>query len=236
MHRALPLEYEGGVQEVIEHSFVTSIAYQAFPEREVKNPAVKKIAAAGEFPYLTEGCEYFEIVRDFVKDWLKNAGDEASDKFALNFYNAMKKSSEGQAYELPTYSADAMVDLLSVIIFTVTGYHEIIGHVVDYTDLPTKAGFRVTKEMSKDKPQIDVQSFLLASIISGSTSVRMPKLMKEFPNFFSAAGAPDWEAGVWKSFQDKLSAQSKVIQDRDAKRDFEFKYFDPYHFECSISV
>ncbi len=237
VHRALPLEYEGGVKDIFEASYTGSLAYAPFPDRHIKNPAVKKIAAAGGFPYLTEGIEYFEIVREFVRDWLEHSGDASMDEYAVNFYNAMKKASEGQAYELPSIeSPDAMVNLLSVIIFTVTGFHEIIGHVVDYTDLPTKAGFRITKDMPKDKPQIDIQSFFLASIISSFTSVRMPKLMREFPNFFSAGGAPEWEAKVWKSFQAKMVVQSKIVQDRDAKRDFEFKYFDPSHFECSISV
>ena len=53
----------------------------------------------------------------------------------------MKEASKGQAYTLPSMDEpDAMVNLLSTIIFTVTGYHEIIGHVVDYTILPTRAG------------------------------------------------------------------------------------------------
>jgi hypothetical protein len=30
--------------------------------------------------------------------------------------------------------------------------------------------------------------------------------------------------------------QAKKVQENDRKRDFEFKYYDPSLFECSVSV
>jgi hypothetical protein len=83
---------------------------------------------------------------------------------------------------------------------------------------------------------LDIQSLLLTAIIAASTSIRMPQLMADFPNFFSAGGAPAYEREVWNSFLKKLGTQSQKVQDADAERGVEFKYFDPARFECSVSV
>ena len=233
IHRASPLTHKG-MQQVFDHSKADSITYQPFPNRTIANPTLRKLEKEGGFPYLTEGCEYYEIARDMVRDWLERAGDAATDESALKFYDAMKKTSEGQEYEFPEYSANNMVDMLATIVFAVTGYHELVGHVPDYTDYPNKAGFRISKS---DPLQVDAQSFLLASVIAASTSLPAPELMKDFPNFIGVGANTDtWESDVWKTFQDHLKIQHEKVQSRHKKRDFEFIYFDPENFECSVSV
>lgn len=104
---------------------------------------------------------------------------------------------------------------------------------MDYVRLPSANGFRLTK---KDPSKIDLHSFLYTSVIGASTALRMPKLMSKFANFFGAGGAPKWEIDVWQKFQDSIKVQSKKVQEEDAKRKVEFKYFDPSQFECSVSV
>ena len=145
----------------------------------------------------------------------------------------MKATTKGQAYELPEFSEGALINLCSTIIFTVTGYHELIGHVVDYTVFPWRSGFRLTK---KDPSMIDLQSLILSGIISASTSKRMPMLMSPFENFFGAGGAPAWERDLWNFFIEELDKQSKKVQAEGAAADFEWKYSDPARFECSVSV
>lgn len=146
----------------------------------------------------------------------------------------MKASTKGQAYELPGMSEEnAMINMLSTIIFTVTAYHELVGHVVDYSVLPSRAGFRLNR---KNPVLIDLQSFLYFEAITASTSRRMPELIGNFDNYFSAGGAPGWERDVWTAFQENLRAQSVKVQEADASRDVEFKYLDPARFECSVSL
>lgn len=232
LHRSTSLKYES-MKDVFASSFTSSTIFEPISERNY-NPALQKLIDEGKFPYASEGEEYYEIVRKFVHDWLKQAGDAATDAQATAFYNGMKESTKGQAYEMPEMSQpNAMVNMLSSIIFTVTAYHELIGHIVDYTILPSKAGFRLNK---KDPLHIDLQSFLYTEAITASTSTRMPQLMSSFPNFFSVGGAPVWERDVWNTFQADLQSQSTKVQEDDAAREVEFKYFDPAHFECSVSV
>ena len=115
---------------------------------------------------------------------------------------------------------DAMVNLLSSFIFTVTAYHELLGTIVDYVLLPSTNGFRLTK---KDPSKIDLQSFLNTSIIGASTSLRMPSLMNKFSNFFGKGGAPEWEIHVWQHFQDRIKNQSKKVKEDGVKGNVEFK-------------
>jgi hypothetical protein len=236
IHRAMALDYKNGVLPLFENSRETSVAYQPFPDRKIKNSALKSLTedAKSGFPYYNEGCEYYEIARSMVREWLENAGDEASDEYALAFYKAMKETTNNQKYKLPGYSPENMVDLVTTIIWTVTGYHEIIGHVADYFDRPDKTGFRLTK---KNPTTIDIQSSILGAVIAASTAIPAPKLLAEYPNYIGVGeNVPAWERNVWSKFVGEMELQAKKVQGNDRKRDFEFKYCDPSLFECSVSV
>lgn len=232
LHRALGMEFSG-MEQVFDMSYEQCNIYEPFPDHKLA-PAIEKITAEGKFPYITQGREYWKIIHDFVTEWMVASGDAASDKYAIDFYNKMKESSEGQAYEIPDYSMENMINLLTQCIFVVTAHHELIGCVVDYINLPSKAGFRLIKDHPGN--EIDVQSWLLACLIGASTAIRMPALMKPFNHFFGAGGAPEWERDVWNKFVAAMEVQSEKVVAEDEQRSVEFKYFDPARFECSVSV
>lgn len=233
IHRGTPLDYKEGFRPVFDNAYATSRAFEPFSKQTIKNPTLQKLADEGRFPYLTEGSETYEIMRKMVTEWLAQDGDAATDEYALNFYEAMRESTKGQDYELPEYSHENMIDMISMVCFTVTCFHELIGTVPDYTDSPFKAGLRIPKS---NPTQIDFQATLIGYTVTASTSVPAPKLLAEFPNYIGAGGAPAWERDVWTNFCADLTAQSEKVKAADEARDFEFNYFDPARFECSVSV
>lgn len=233
IQRGTALAYEGGVTAVFDNAYETSIAYEPFAKRTIKNPSVEQLAKDGKFPYLSEGRESYTMIEKMVIEWLSMAGEEAKDEYARNFYEAMRKSSEGQAYVLPKYSHENMIDLVTTIAFTVTAFHEIIGHVPDYADSPFKNGLRVPRE---SPTVVDFQGFIISAVVASATSPPAPQLLAKFPNYIGAGGAPTWERDVWTKFVSEMGLQSKKVQEADRKRDFEFKYFDPSLYECSVSV
>ena len=236
IHRALPFDYNNGLVPLFENARKTSVAYQPFPDRKIKNEALKNLTENNKsgFPYYNEGCEYYEIARSMVREWLEKAGDKASDEYALAFYEAMRETTITQEYTLPEYSPENMVDLVTTIVWTVTGYHEIVGHVADYFDRPDKSGYRLTK---KNPTTIDIQSSIFGAIIAASTALPAPQLLAEYPNYIGVGdNVPAWEKDVWFNFVYKMGLQAKEVQENDRKRDFEFKYYDPSLFECSVSV
>ncbi len=95
---------------------------------------------------------------------------------------------------------------ISSVIFGVTAYHELIGHVPDYTDSPFKAGFHVPRTSPL---QVDFQSFLLMAVISAATSVPDPQLLADFPNYIGEGDGPEWERGVWNTYVREMGLQSK---------------------------
>ena len=233
LHRSTGFTYSS-MTKIFDAAYVSSNAFEPFPERKI-NPALMELVNEGKFPFVSEGIEYYQVVEDFVRDWIAKAGEaNIMDAQGMMFYEGMREASLGQKYVIPEYQGiDDLVKVVTQTIFMVTAYHELVGNVVDYTCDINRAGFRVA---NTDETTMDVQSLLITATISASTSVRMPTMMAEYPNFFGAGGAPAYEREVWNVFVDKLKAQSVKVRNADAKRDVEFKYFDPERFECSVSV
>lgn len=223
------------MKDIFDSAYVSSNAFEPFPDRKI-NSALLKLVDQGKFPYVSEGIEYYKIVEEFVRDWIAKAGKEnIMDPQGTAFYEGLREASDGQKYKIPEYEGiDNIVKVVTQIIFTVTAYHELVGNVVDYTAKVDRAGWRIIN--GSDETTLDVQALMLQAVISASTSIRMPELMSEFPNFFSAGGAPAYEREAWNAFLGKLSKQSEKVNKADSMRDVEFKYFDPKRFECSVSV
>lgn len=233
LHRALGLEFES-LQEVFDMAYEQCDIYKPFPDHTLA-PEIEKLCKEDKFPYITQGRTYWNIVHKFVSNWITESGDAAHDAQAMSFYEKLRVSSEGQAYEIPQHTSDnEMINLITQIIFTVTAYHELVGNVTDYLKLPTRAGFRLLEDHRGTS--IDIQSWLLGCLIGASTSIRMPQMMRPYDNFFGSDGAPVWERSIWNGFIGDLDQQSEKVKEADTKRGVEFKYFDPERFECSISV
>ena len=96
LHRSSGLTYSS-LQKVFEISFETCKVFEPFPDREVWNK-VQELSVAGKFPYLNEGKDFYEIVREYVTEWLSEAGDEAAlDDKAMTFYEGMREESKGRS-------------------------------------------------------------------------------------------------------------------------------------------
>jgi hypothetical protein len=235
VHRMTSFEYPS-MMELFDLGYKQCNIFQPFRDTHI-GTGLQRLIDQGRFPYYTEGAEYFAIVHEFVTEWLAAAGNAAGDSFALAFYEALVFTSKGQQYELPPYSPDNMADVIAQLIFAVTAYHEIVGTIVVYTQSPSYAGFRAVQ----DAVETDTESFLLAAYLTGLTGLRMPLLMREFPNYFGKGeGIPEWEIYHWANFQENLVAQVAAVEVADAARiaagQPEFKIMNPAHFECAISV
>ena len=234
VHRGCGLTFDS-VKAVFDNSVAESKAWEPFPKRTLRKELLE-MSEKGLFPYHKEGVEYYNILEEMVRAWLKEGGEASTDEHVQAFYNEIQKTTVGQKYTLPEFSEEALVDLLTQSFFRVTAYHEIIGTIIDYTEDPYSMSIRVPKEQKAGVKSADVQSFLILLVMTASTALKVPKLMKPFANYFSMDGAPSWERTQWDDFVAKLQAQSDVVVKREEERDFEFKFFDPQNFETSISV
>ena len=229
-HRMSGFSYKA-ITEVFESGVKDCIHFHPFGKRDLI-PELQELSDTGRFPFHSEGNAYYNIVRDFVASWIKKSGAAASDEMAKEFYEELRDVSIGHSYELPEFSEEALIDTISQCIFVVTCYHEIIGTIVDYTSNCMSQGTR----MRDDETVSDVQGFAIFALLTASTGAKVPMLIKPFDNYFGEGGAPLWEKKKWNDFLKALEVQSAKVQADDEARDFEFKFFDPSRFECSISV
>ncbi len=219
LHHGTGFEFDG-LRGVFKHSLETSNAFEPFPKRSMI-PELLDMSDSGKLPYHSEAVEYYNIVEEFVKSWLKEAGDAATDEQAQAFYSEIRDSTLDQRYILPEYKGvSSMVDVLTQGIFMVTAYHEIAGYVIDFSkDIETSA-LRIVEDDEGDVVlSADVQAFLYANIMTAATGLEMPELMGSYDNYFSKNGAPSWEEKEWKFFMEALDKQSKKIKKDIANRE-----------------
>jgi hypothetical protein len=219
--------------KVFESSYKGCNIFQPFTEQSI-GPDLKKMSDDGKFPMYADGVAYFNVVREFVREWMETAGDSVYDNHADNFFQQMKEATKGQAYEMPVCETDEeRINVLSQLIFVVTGYHELVGTVIDYVQLPSFMGLRALRDGSTTT---DLQAYLYGMGLAAFTNVRMPDLMHSFTNFFGKDGAPEWEVTVWSNFQKNLKIRSEQVKEANKTRKYPFKTFDPVQLECAVSV
>eukprot|EP00978_Attheya_sp_CCMP212_P016932 scaffold44736_cov62-Attheya_sp.AAC.4 len=232
VHRATAFTFDS-LFELFESSYKSCNIFEPFVDQKISED-LKQMSDAGNFPMHSDGVAYYNVVRDFVREWLELAGDSAKDTYADEFYKELAAATKGMAYELPPLDTDDdRINALSQLIFVVTAYHELVGTVIDYTELPSHMGFRALNDGSLTT---DLQSYLLTLALTASTGLRMPDLMGTFPNFFGKDGAPTWEIDVWSNFQTSLEKQSENVRDANKSRKYEFQHFDPAKMECAVSL
>lgn len=233
IHRASALTVES-INKLFLIGYTQSNIFQPFPQQPI-GEELKKLSEEGKFPYHSEGVAWFEIVHAFVTEWIDKAGDSSlEDSYAKKFFQGVEAATRGQRYKVHAESREAKINSLAQMIWGVTAFHEIVGTIVDYTRLPSFMGLRALEDISKTST--DLQSFVLFSVLTASTAIRMPMLVGKFDKYFGKGGAPSWETEVWANFQAAIQEQSKKVQAADAERTTEFKTFDPAKFECSVSV
>ena len=217
------------MDQAYKSAYEASNVFEPFPKRSMI-PELLEMSKNGKLAYHKDGCDYYDIVAKLVKQWLKCAGDSASDEYAKAFYDEIKADSVGQKYEIPDYDGDdSMIALISQCIFAVTAWHEIGGNLIDYTNDPFGCGGRVVDGATS----CDVQGFTTGLIVTASTGGTVPMLMTDYANYFGEDGAPAWERTNWDAFICDLKDQSKKV---NCLRSEEFKLFDPANLESSVSV
>ena len=83
VHHATAFTYDA-ILKVFDTGYKLSNIFEPFPERKV-GPELKKMCDRGEFPFYTEGSAWFNVVKNFVKEWLKEAGDAAKGRSGHGF-------------------------------------------------------------------------------------------------------------------------------------------------------
>ena len=232
-HHATALTYPS-VVKLLERGFARCDFWKPFPRiAEEMGPGLNDLSADGRLPYIEDGVAYFGAVRRFVAGWVGAAyvDDQvvASDADLQRFWLALAESTVGMRYTLPPLTTrDQLIDTISQFIFVATGLHEVVGAVVEYTDLEY-CGFRARPGATQN----DLQSWLIVACLMSTTSIRTPSLLgSSFPNYFRQG----LESDAWSAFQADLRTVADANDRRNESRLYPFLGFNPRILESSISV
>jgi len=139
---------------------------------------------------------------------------------------------------------DALVDYLTHAMFTLTGVHEMLGHILVDMTLPTNAGPRIREQhlfgarSGGRLPQSTVQDYCRMLAISASVAtVPMPMLVQEMDRMASEwASKEEAVAEVYRNFAAKLRSLADDMDSLNATRSLPFGAFNPRVLECSASL
>lgn len=128
-------------------------------------------------------------------------------------------------------------DVLTSLICSCTGMHELVGQISDYFADPKFCGTTIRRGKEIDS----IQTYQLNCTLVSSTGLRMPRLMGNWEHLLSRDRFADDTIPLLKKFHSELQALSmKIDQLNDPQnenhRRFAMAAFNPVNMESSVSV
>lgn len=239
LHRASGFTYPS-MEVVFALAKDCSICWQPFPEWASDGhlgQALGELVEKGEFPFVNDGVEYYNVVHNFVEKWVdaffSSEAALKADTSLMDFYSGLAEQTSQLAYKLPTeLNRKNFVNAISQFVFIVTGFHEVVGSISEHLNHWQGVSLRITPESD----HTDIQGQMITSAIMASTSLRTPNLIGKYENYFVHEG----ERAVWEEFQTELKVLSAKIKVKNEGRvkNGRFKYhnFDPEIIQVAVSV
>jgi hypothetical protein len=231
VHRATGFTYEGllGLFDVTLENFT----FQSFED---------ELAGRGHttedpnFPVRTDGLAFRAVLEGYVSKYLglyyDGDADVVADAELQKFGAYIGKYIKGT----PTITTlDDAVQLLTELLFRVTGYHQHVGNV----NIAGTSPVMVSDHLSKDHLLASVQSATLLAMITALTAGMLCKLgADQYPPILN-----DWghllldrpARKVFKSFQADLRRLKLSIEARNKGRLYTFNDFNPAYCKLSVS-
>ncbi len=179
-------------------------------------------------------------VRRVVDIWYPAGdGDVLADGDIVAFW-AHFETQFATPWRLPPLTRDALVTLLTDLIWWVTAGHEFVGSIVEYLTSPL--GF--PGKLRDGSAVSDVQSYAQGLVIIALTGLRQPPLMSDWTHIFEVASWPDDKRQATVDAVRALQVElADVADDIDAKNDARERRgeravpaFNPRILETSVSI
>lgn len=247
-HKGTPFDYatfsslntlvpESVMAPVEQHKiFLNATLFQAMP------------ALLQQAPYFAHGRELFGALhrliqrywRAFVADWTNKDG-VLIDPQVMEMLEVFKREAMiVQSHEDSMRTASAVekdiVDGLTAIVWTLTGWHRHVGTVGDYYADPDLASFSWKDGEAFARPN----QHLLVGSVAVFTAFRQPKLNQDFTHVFRTMPKETAALDVWTEFQEELKEVEIKITALNAERhqrgQVENVHAKPSEVECSVAV
>jgi len=188
------------------------------------------------YPVNKDIPRFWKVMRDFVHDYLMeiylhNPQNLWDDK---EMQSCLQEIAEGLNLNKETdlASFDQVVDLFASLFSTATGFHEHVGHMVDYWARPDVAGTTLREGKEIDS----IQTYSMLSALACATGMRTPKLIGNWEHLLSRDMFATKTIPVLRKFQRELIQLSEQIDRENKDRTFQLQSFNPRVMECSVSL
>ncbi|MEO0498701.1 MAG: lipoxygenase family protein, partial [Pseudomonadota bacterium] len=172
-HRTFAFTYDGIVRCLLKG--VEFIRLQTFPEALT---AAGTDSLGDEFPYATDGLALYEILENYVRDYLAIylPDDSAVEDPAIrHWWSALTKQAPNLGLK-PLQTAEQLIRVTTHFMFTVTGFHGQVGDVVAYTRDPGFVGAKIRAGQTIG----DVQSTVQMINITITTGLIQPPMIGDY--------------------------------------------------------
>jgi hypothetical protein len=233
VHRASALTYEALLQAFGDAT--TLLDFHTVPDMVARKGA----AGMGDrFPWMTDALALYEVIHAFVVDYLGEYAEEIEaegDAGLVAFWDYLNAAPTGVRF--PDRSREALVDVLSQFIWSVTGLHEAVGTVHEYVTDPTFMGTKIRRGVE----MADIQASMQYLLVMALTGLNMPRLL----DLGDAEGVFDADHRGRRAFQrfhDRLvvlAAENDAANARrlrDPERPWPCETFNPKNLETGVSI
>lgn len=235
LHRAMSLEWEGGMREVLDYAS-SSYRFQTFPELVASSDLPKNVKDT--LPLFVDGLEVWKVYHGFyssvVDMYFEDEDAVLGDQDIAEYwrFRCVPQYMNG----LPSLSKAALVDQLTHASFGVTAQHQVAGDIVQYVTLPNGMCFQIRPGHDME----DARQMTNVLAITASTGRTMPRFCEDWSHLLPGPADGPEQCRKLKDLHKKLVMDLKSVGDKVEERCKEqpvaFTELNPKAFECSVSI
>jgi hypothetical protein len=227
-HRLFSFTYAGLSRCLLRG--IETTRFQTFPKAMI----AKRIEALGDaFPYATDGLALYAIFQTYVEDYfgIFFPGEAGVKDAAIRAWWQGIVSLAPSLGLGPLTQARQVIDLISHIMFTVTGFHAQVGHVVPYLLDPAF----ISCKIRSGSQMADIQATVQVLNLTALTALKQPPLIGDYTHLFLEEHK-ERAIAAFERFQQALIKLSHDIDERNKHREQPFQTFNPMVLTTSVST
>ncbi|OQR89159.1 hypothetical protein THRCLA_09892 [Thraustotheca clavata] len=223
LHRAFALSLDG-MQQTWDFG-LANFKYETFPEHKARQNI-----DTTTLPYHEDGMDFWNIVRNFVGDYLdlyyKSDESVTQDVAVRAFWEYLKTTLPKNTVRPLTLTN--LKDFVAHAIFLVSSMHNHLGTIAEYVPDPAFCPSAWVEGELAGRPGTSVR----AALIMAATGFAQPSIKEDFSHIM----LDDKAKAVCKKFTAEVNAFSAVVIDRNTRRTQAYQSFNPDTMEMAVSI
>jgi len=253
VHRASP--FEGEAFEAADGSdgmlwkMIPLLRYTKFIECHDKYSQLRIKNNAPEAPFFEDGKLLHDALLEYVQSFVHTIytgssetscskelqNDERATKFVSNFFESNSATPDfwPQSFHQAHKSCKALIELLTEVVFMVTGWHRHVGTVADF--------FRdtrfVTTSWKEGEQEARPKQSMMMMLLAATTKADLPTLKDNLAEIYSH---DVFFRSLFNKFHTSMQAVQSEVEKRNARRaqsgHMEFHQMEPRYVQWGVEV